>query len=179
MTEKREQVLGPEVALNKVTPCAACKLLRRRCAEACPFSPYFSPLEPHKFLAVHRVFGASNVSKLLLEAPEGLRADAANTLVYEANVRIRDPVYGCMGAIAALQQQLLSLQAQLDAVRAEILKHDVKISQAAAASSAPSISSKNSTIALAAISNNNISIQTATTHHHQGDHHLMRSSSAT
>jgi hypothetical protein len=31
-----------------------------------PFSPYFSPLEPHKFAAVHKVFGASNVSKMLL-----------------------------------------------------------------------------------------------------------------
>lgn len=52
--------------LNTITPCAACKLLRRRCAEECPFSPYFSPHEPHKFAAVHKVFGASNVSKLLL-----------------------------------------------------------------------------------------------------------------
>jgi hypothetical protein len=53
-------------AMNIITPCAACKLLRRRCAQECPFSPYFSPLEPHKFAAVHRVFGASNVSKMLL-----------------------------------------------------------------------------------------------------------------
>lgn len=52
--------------LNTVTPCAACKLLRRRCAEECPFSPYFSPHEPQKFAAVHKVFGASNVSKLLM-----------------------------------------------------------------------------------------------------------------
>ena len=53
-------------ALNTITPCAACKLLRRRCAEECPFSPYFSPHEPQKFAAVHKVFGASNVSKLLM-----------------------------------------------------------------------------------------------------------------
>lgn len=57
------------------------------------------------------------------EVPEGQRADAANSLVYEANVRLRDPVYGCMGAISALQQQLQSLQAELNAVRAEILKY--------------------------------------------------------
>lgn len=52
--------------LNTITPCAACKLLRRRCAQECPFSPYFSPLEPHKFASVHKVFGASNVSKMLM-----------------------------------------------------------------------------------------------------------------
>ncbi|KAJ9683981.1 hypothetical protein PVL29_016465 [Vitis rotundifolia] len=116
-------MLGPPGTLNTITPCAACKLLRRRCAQECPFSPYFSPHEPQKFASVHKVFGASNVSKMLMEVPESQRADAANSLVYEANVRLRDPVYGCMGAISALQQQVQSLQAELNAVRAEILKY--------------------------------------------------------
>ncbi|KAI5081737.1 hypothetical protein GOP47_0001480 [Adiantum capillus-veneris] len=49
-----------------VTPCAACKLLRRRCAQECPFAPYFSPHEPHKFACVHKIYGASNVSKMLM-----------------------------------------------------------------------------------------------------------------
>ena len=62
----RRHLLGPSGTLNTITPCAACKLLRRRCAEECPFSPYFSPHEPHKFAAVHKVFGASNVSKMLM-----------------------------------------------------------------------------------------------------------------
>lgn len=62
----RRHMLGPPGSLNTVTPCAACKLLRRRCAEECPFSPYFSPHEPQKFAAVHKVFGASNVSKMLM-----------------------------------------------------------------------------------------------------------------
>lgn len=46
-------------------PCAACKLLRRRCAQDCIFAPYFPADEPQKFANVHKVFGASNVSKLL------------------------------------------------------------------------------------------------------------------
>lgn len=62
--------LGHGGALNTLTPCAACKLLRRRCAQECPFAPYFSPHEPHKFAAVHKVFGASNVSKMLLVKPQ-------------------------------------------------------------------------------------------------------------
>ncbi|KAK7820894.1 LOB domain-containing protein 15 [Quercus suber] len=119
----RRHMLGPPGTLNTITPCAACKLLRRRCAQECPFSPYFSPHEPQKFASVHKVFGASNVSKMLMEVPESQRADAANSLVYEANVRLRDPVYGCMGAISALQQQVQSLQAELNAVRTEILKY--------------------------------------------------------
>jgi hypothetical protein len=64
---RRHLINGPNSGtLNTLTPCAACKLLRRRCAEECPFSPYFSPHEPQKFAAVHKVFGASNVSKLLM-----------------------------------------------------------------------------------------------------------------
>ncbi|KAK8601389.1 hypothetical protein V6N12_051224 [Hibiscus sabdariffa] len=59
----------------------------------------------------------------LQEVPESQRADAANSLVYEANLRLRDPVYGCMGAIVTLQQQMQTLQAELNAVRAEILKY--------------------------------------------------------
>ncbi|XP_004502856.1 LOB domain-containing protein 15-like [Cicer arietinum] len=122
----RRHMLGPPGTLNTITPCAACKLLRRRCAQECPFSPYFSPHEPHKFASVHKVFGASNVSKMLMEVAECQRADAANSLVYEANVRLRDPVYGCMGAISALQQQVQSLQAELNVVRGEILKYKLR-----------------------------------------------------
>uniref|UniRef100_A0ACD5W1B0 Uncharacterized protein n=1 Tax=Avena sativa TaxID=4498 RepID=A0ACD5W1B0_AVESA len=115
--------LGLGGATNTAIPCAACKLLRRRCAQECPFAPYFSPHDPHKFAAVHKVFGASNVSKMLLEVPEAERADAASSLVYEANLRLRDPVYGCMGAISVLQHQVSALEAELEAVRAEIFKH--------------------------------------------------------
>ncbi|KAJ8771093.1 hypothetical protein K2173_023418 [Erythroxylum novogranatense] len=119
----QRQMLVPSGTLNTITPCAACKLLRRRCARECPFSPYFSPQEPQKFASVHKVFGASNVSKMLMEVPESQRGDAANSLVYEANIRLRDPVYGCMGAISALQQQVQTLQFELNAVRSEILKY--------------------------------------------------------
>ncbi|XP_019200204.1 PREDICTED: LOB domain-containing protein 15-like isoform X1 [Ipomoea nil] len=113
----------PGGTLNTITPCAACKLLRRRCTQECPFSPYFSPHEPHKFASVHKVFGASNVSKMLMEVPERQRAETANSLVYEANVRLRDPVYGCMGAISALQQKVQALQAELNAVKTEIMRY--------------------------------------------------------
>ncbi|KAK4718259.1 hypothetical protein R3W88_016597 [Solanum pinnatisectum] len=122
---RRYMLVPPgNTTLNTVTPCAACKLLRRRCAQECPFSPYFSPHEPQKFASVHKVFGASNVSKMLMEVPESQRADTANSLVYEANVRLRDPVYGCMGAISSLQQQVQALQAELNVIRAEIIKYN-------------------------------------------------------
>ncbi|XP_055829590.1 LOB domain-containing protein 12-like [Solanum dulcamara] len=103
------------------SPCASCKLLRRRCAKDCIFAPYFPPHEPHKFAIVHKVFGASNISKILQELPIQQRTDAVNSLVYEANARMRDPVYGCVGAISFLQNQISQLEMQLAMAQAEIL----------------------------------------------------------
>ncbi|GER25071.1 LOB domain-containing protein [Striga asiatica] len=103
-------------------PCAACKLLRRRCAEDCVFAPYFPADEPHKFASVHKVFGASNVNKMLQELPEHQRGDAVSSMVYEANARIRDPVYGCVGAISSLQNQIDTLQTQLALAQAEVVQ---------------------------------------------------------
>ena len=72
------------------TPCAACKLQRRKCTEECVFAPYFPPEDPEKFQRVHRVYGASNVSKLLTDLEKSQRAQAVETLVYEANERIKE-----------------------------------------------------------------------------------------
>lgn len=52
-------------SMGGTSPCASCKLLRRRCAKDCVFAPYFPSDDPHKFAIVHKVFGASNVSKML------------------------------------------------------------------------------------------------------------------
>ena len=49
------------------------------------------------------------------------RGDAVSSLVYEANARMRDPVYGCVGAISFLQNQVSQLQMQLAVAQAEIL----------------------------------------------------------
>ncbi|XP_021903937.1 LOB domain-containing protein 12-like [Carica papaya] len=103
------------------SPCASCKLLRRRCVKDCIFAPYFPADDPHKFAIVHKVFGASNVSKMLQELPVEQRGDAVSSLVYEANARMRDPVYGCVGAISYLQNQVSQLQMQLAVAQAEIL----------------------------------------------------------
>ncbi|KAL0537682.1 hypothetical protein IC582_026666 [Cucumis melo] len=103
------------------SPCASCKLLRRRCAKDCIFAPYFPPEDPLKFAIVHKIFGASNVSKMLQEVPIDQRADAVSSMVYEASARMQDPVYGCVGTIAFLQNEVSRLEIQLGAAQAEIL----------------------------------------------------------
>lgn len=89
------------------SPCGACKFLRRKCVADCIFAPYFcSEQGAARFAAIHKVFGASNVSKLLLHVPVHDRCEAVVTIAYEAQARIHDPVYGCVAHIFALQQQV-------------------------------------------------------------------------
>ncbi|XP_072951636.1 LOB domain-containing protein 20 [Typha angustifolia] len=103
-------------------PCGACKFLRRKCTAGCVFAPHFgSEQGAARFAAVHKVFGASNVSRLLSRVPLGRRDDAVVTVCYEAQARIADPVYGCVSAILALQHQVAALQAELSIVQSQLI----------------------------------------------------------
>ncbi|KAK9054079.1 hypothetical protein SSX86_025155 [Deinandra increscens subsp. villosa] len=102
------------------SPCAACKFLRRKCTQECVFAPYFPPDQPQKFANVHKVFGASNVAKILNELSAAQREDAVNSLAYEAEARLRDPVYGCVGFISILQQRLKQIQTDLHNAKQEL-----------------------------------------------------------
>lgn len=104
-------------------PCAACKFLRRKCIRGCVFAPYFPPEDPQKFINVHKFFGASNVTKLLNDVLPHQRDDLVSSLAYEAEARIRDPVYGCSGVVAFLQRQINRLQKDLDDVNADLIRH--------------------------------------------------------
>ncbi|KAL8118385.1 hypothetical protein AgCh_016060 [Apium graveolens] len=112
--------MASSIAYN--SPCAACKFLRRKCMPSCIFAPYFPPEEPQKFANVHKIFGASNVTKLLNELLPHQREDAVNSLAYEAEARVRDPVYGCVGAISYLQRQVERLQKELDAANTDLIR---------------------------------------------------------
>lgn len=95
------------------SPCAACKLLRRKCTQECIFAPYFPPDQPQKFASVHKFYGASNVGKILNELDISQREDAVTSLAYEAEARLRDPVNGCVGLITILHNRLKQMQTDL------------------------------------------------------------------
>ncbi|KAI5665903.1 hypothetical protein M9H77_15756 [Catharanthus roseus] len=105
------------------SPCAACKCLRRKCTPECVFAPYFPPDQPQKFINVHKVFGASNVAKLLNDLNASQREDAVNSLAYEAEYRLRDPVYGCVGLISVLQHRLKQIQYDLYSAKTELASY--------------------------------------------------------
>ncbi|XP_059459039.1 LOB domain-containing protein 33-like [Corylus avellana] len=108
--------------------CGACKFLRRKCTSECVFAPYFcyEQAATH-FAAVHKVFGASNVSKLLFHLPVHNRSDAAATISYEALARVRDPVYGCFADIFALQQQVAHLQEEIEILGSQMANFAVGV----------------------------------------------------
>lgn len=103
----RSSELAAADSASSGVPCGACKFLRRRCVDDCIFAPHFSPDQGSAlFAAVHKVFGASNVSKLLMHLPVRNRRHAVETISYEAQARLSDPVYGCVSTVIALQQQV-------------------------------------------------------------------------
>ncbi|KAL8233986.1 hypothetical protein R6Q59_020086 [Mikania micrantha] len=102
------------------TRCEVCKCFRRKCPPDCIFAPYFLNDNPQRFDCVHKIYGASNLGKLLQDTPMQLRADAVESLYYEAKCRIQDPVYGCAGIIWSLHQQIQIAQSQLALARAKI-----------------------------------------------------------
>ncbi|XP_072990238.1 LOB domain-containing protein 23-like [Typha latifolia] len=103
--------------------CAACKYLRRRCAEDCILSPYFPASLPQRFACVHKIFGASNVTRMLQQLPVDQRAQAADAIASEAYWRVQDPVYGSVGVINLLQQEIYMNQRELARTQAQIAMH--------------------------------------------------------
>ncbi|XP_057980382.1 LOB domain-containing protein 1-like [Malania oleifera] len=95
-------------------PCAACRMLRRRCDASCILAPYFPGEAVEMFAGVHKVFGASNVIKMIQMVEESMREDAVKAIVYEARARLKDPVYGSTGAIFYLQKTVEELKMQLE-----------------------------------------------------------------
>lgn len=105
-----------------ISPCGACKFLRRKCSSGCIFAPYFGTDQgAAKFAAVHKVFGASNVSKHLSNIPASHRQEAAATISYEAQARLADPVYGCVSTLLALQQQVAAMQAEVSMMQTQLM----------------------------------------------------------
>ncbi|CAA7395219.1 unnamed protein product [Spirodela intermedia] len=108
------------MASSSSSPCAACKFLRRKCVPGCVFAPYFPQDESARFVNVHRVFGASNVAKILNDLPPAGRRDAVTSLCFEAEVQLQDPVHGCLGYILTLQHQLQEIQQTNAVIKREI-----------------------------------------------------------
>ncbi|XP_077225504.1 LOB domain-containing protein 27-like [Tasmannia lanceolata] len=102
--------------------CAACKYQGRKCAVDCPLAPYFPPDQPKQFQNVHRLFGVSNILKILKQLDANQRRKAMRSIICHANIREKYPVNGCLGIIVDLQLQIHHTQQELYAVNAQLAK---------------------------------------------------------
>lgn len=85
--------------------------------EWCVFAPYFPPDQTSKFKSVETVFGSENAARFLWHVPINSREHAVSSLVYEAEARIQDPVYGCAGHVSFLQKRVNQLESELHAAK--------------------------------------------------------------
>lgn len=100
--------------------CAACKYQRRKCTSECALAPYFPPDQPKMFQNAHRLFGVRNISKILEELDPSQKMEAMRSIIYQANIRDRFPVHGCLGVILQYQYQIRQLEEELHAVHAQL-----------------------------------------------------------
>lgn len=86
--------------------CAACKHQRKKCHEGCTLAPYFPAERCREFQAVHKIFGVSNVTKMVKNVREEDRRRAVDSLVWEACCRQKDPVLGAYAEYKKVNEEL-------------------------------------------------------------------------
>ncbi|KAM7471828.1 hypothetical protein LguiA_010011 [Lonicera macranthoides] len=96
--------------------CAACKYQRRKCTPDCILAPYFPHDRHRQFLNAHKLFGVSNITKIIRDLDQPDKDEAMRTIIFQADVRAADPVGGCCRIICELQRQIEFHQAELDIV---------------------------------------------------------------
>lgn len=101
--------------------CAACKYQRRKCSSECMLAPYFPANQPKMFQNAHKLFGISNIVKILKQLDDNdQKADAMKSIIFEADMWERFPVYGCVEYICYLHQQLQLALNELHYVNAQL-----------------------------------------------------------
>lgn len=100
--------------------CAACKYQRRRCSSECPLAPYFPPDQPKMFQNAHKLFGVSNILKILKTLDSNQKAEAMRSIIYQSDIRDKSPVHGCLGVTQQLQYHIWLAEEELRAVHAQL-----------------------------------------------------------
>lgn len=86
--------------------CASCKHQRKKCNNECILSPYFPARKTKEFQAVHKVFGVSNVQKMVRTVREEDRTKLSDSLTWEALWRQKDPILGSYGEYRRICEEL-------------------------------------------------------------------------
>ncbi|GAB4842535.1 hypothetical protein Ancab_012509 [Ancistrocladus abbreviatus] len=116
---------------NGTQACAACKYQRRKCVPDCILAPYFPHDRQRQFLNAHKLFGVSNITKIIRNLNPPDKDIAMRTIIYQSDVRAKDPVGGCYRIICDLHHQIEYYKAELD-----LILHQLAICRAQEAATA-------------------------------------------
>ncbi|XP_028763392.1 LOB domain-containing protein 27-like [Neltuma alba] len=100
--------------------CAACKFQRRKCTSECLLAPYFPADQPKMFQNVHKLFGVSNIKKMLKKLDPARKKIAMDSIIFQANIRDKYPVHGCWEEICRLRYQIWRMEEELHAVHQQL-----------------------------------------------------------
>ncbi|KAI5422595.1 LOB domain-containing protein 22 [Lathyrus oleraceus] len=105
---------------NTAQACAACKYQRRKCAPDCILAPYFPHDRHRQFINAHKLFGVSNINKIIKYLDPPHKDQAMRTIIYQSDMRANDPVGGCYRYIQDLQAQIEYHTNELDLVHQQL-----------------------------------------------------------
>lgn len=87
---------------NSASKCASCRHQRRRCPNDCIFRPYFPLRKQEEFESARRVFGVSNMERMLRSLEVQDRAKAVESMIWEASCWSKDSINGPLGCLKKL-----------------------------------------------------------------------------
>lgn len=97
--------------------CAACRHQRKKCRADCILWRHFPAARMEDFQAVHKVFGISNISKMIKKLDPVQQDLAVESFLWEAKLWVEDPVEGPLGRFNKLEQEVCFLRNQINTLQ--------------------------------------------------------------
>ncbi|KAK7840537.1 lob domain-containing protein 22 [Quercus suber] len=110
------------MTLTTKSACAACKYQRRKCGKDCPLAPFFPAEEFKSFQYAHRLFGVSNIMKILKQVHPADREKAMRSVKYESEMWAKFPNTGCYGIVQQLQLRLQEATGELQSLLPDLVR---------------------------------------------------------
>ncbi|KAH9801415.1 LOB domain-containing protein 22 [Citrus sinensis] len=112
--------MSKEFGSGSSQACASCKHQRKKCEETCELAPFFPASRYREFQNAHKLFGVSNIQKIINSVDPSQRKAAAESILIEGNIRSNDPVHGCLGVVRNLKSQIEYYEKELGAVNQQL-----------------------------------------------------------
>ena len=96
--------------------CVLCRYQHRRHDGSCEFGQYFASNRSIEFENACKLFGLANLLRLMRSAEASERQVMADSILIEGNMWSNDPIHGALGHVLTLNNQIQSIQRELQIV---------------------------------------------------------------